>query len=403
MKIKEYFKDYIKYNKYEKEIKEGKFITIEDFYNDCIKFTEIDPQIVLHWHNMLLDYIKLPNAIFWIRKYEKGKKSNKNQYMNRRASLTKYKDGTTIVYVSNFDVQEIYNMMNLKILPTAEEFLELMISNEYCLHYDSGGKSEESRIASFPNIGEVYSGVLTKSGWYLAHIEAVNGNYLQNNKEYKQINLGKNGDEIFPRGTLKDWKKKENIYIRNLPYSLDPEDKKLVIAHFLRFVDPLNYFLVPSEKNEKHDRIIAKKIGESPELISYIREKKIEIYGEDTLKEYHSLIRSRNNLKSTKDYSKMKINCEYRKGINHKESKINLDGLSANNFLKKLLKYKKAKIVYHFKNGKKLVEYWKAKKITINSDIIKNIKSRKTWRDKNQEIKNVDVSIVDNNDSSPFL
>lgn len=77
MKIKEYFKDYIKYNKYEKEIKEGKSVTIENFYNDCIKFTSIDPKIVLHWHNMLLDYIKLPNAIFWIRKYENGKKSNK--------------------------------------------------------------------------------------------------------------------------------------------------------------------------------------------------------------------------------------------------------------------------------------------------------------------------------------
>ena len=91
------------------------------------------------------------------------------------------------------------------------------------------------------------------------------------------------------------------------------------------------------------------------------------------------------------------------KGINHKKSKINLDGLSENNFLKKLLKYRKAKIVYHFKNGKKLVESWEATKITRNSDIIKNIKSRKTWRDKKQEIKNVDVSIEDNNESSPFL
>lgn len=99
----------------------------------------------------------------------------------------------------------------------------------------------------------------------------------------------------------------------------------------------------------------------------------------------------------------MKINCEYGKGINHVKSKINLEGLSENNFLKKLLKYKKAKIVYHLKNGQKLVEYWEVKKITENSDIINNIKSRKTWRDKKHKIKNVDVSIVDNNESSPFI
>ena len=62
-------------------------------------------------------------------------------------------------------------------------------------------------------------------------------------------------------------------YERFLNYTLSEEEKKIARAHFLRFIHPINYFLVP---NSNH--VTIKKIGEDPAIINYMRKRASNLY-----------------------------------------------------------------------------------------------------------------------------
>lgn len=51
---------------------------------------------------MLMKYIELPDAIFWVRQYENGSskkyKQTTGRYDTRRACLTKFSDGFSYVF-----------------------------------------------------------------------------------------------------------------------------------------------------------------------------------------------------------------------------------------------------------------------------------------------------------------
>lgn len=272
MKIKDYFNNY-KDRRYAFDVPIGKSKTIEDFYNNCIAKTLLDENIVLKWHNMLLEYLEREDAIFWIRYYESGKKIN-GRWNTRRGSLTRFSDGLSYAFVSNYDVHEIYNMISKRIVPTAAEFAQMLNNREYPLHYDKSKSCEEIDIAVFPNVGRVQAGVLTEANWYLAHIEEIKGPYIRSNGTYSKLDRTEK-EILFPRGNTCDWDTTEGYNVRHLNYSLSAEQKAIVKAHFLRFVDPLNYFLVPSWKNETNTIYENKKksIGEYKYLTLHVSKK----------------------------------------------------------------------------------------------------------------------------------
>ena len=72
--------------------------------------------------------------------------------------------------------------------------------------------------------------------------------------------------ELFPRGNQNDWKNNPgNDYPSRFIEKSDTNKlRKITIAHFLRLVHPINYFLVPKTNLSNLD------IGESPELISFM-------------------------------------------------------------------------------------------------------------------------------------
>ena len=150
-----------------------------ELYDKCISLhiDKIMPHII-EWHNMFMRYVDLPEAVFWVRRYESSSKSDKKihagRWVTRRACKTENDDGFSYVFVSNFDVHEIFNMIRLGVKPDEEEFLMLMKNHKYHLHYDDGGSCEESDVAVYPKIGNTRSGVLTVNHWYLAHILGVN-------------------------------------------------------------------------------------------------------------------------------------------------------------------------------------------------------------------------------------
>lgn len=279
MTIKEYYLNYKTSKKYPIKLCTGKDTTIDEFYNNCIVSHLLPVNSVLAWHKMLMDYVDRPDAIYWIRYYESGSKAS-GRWNNRRACVTRFSDGFTYAFVSNFDAHEILNMVRLGVTPDIKEFADLMTLFKYPMHYDPGTSCEESDINAYPNIGTPRGGILTFEHWYLAHINDIKSEFIRDDGTYRAVDISSiEGLQIYPRGSVSDWKldKKSGVMIRELPYSLTPEQKKLVKAHFLRFVDPLNYYVTPGPKYETNS--VCPRIGEYGVLNNFISNKFESLYG----------------------------------------------------------------------------------------------------------------------------
>lgn len=92
---------------------------ISDFFKNCISKNSLheEPQIinsVKAWHEMLIEYSNREDAVFWIRRYEGSSKTkkaaNNGRWVNRRGCRTDF-NNASYVFVSNFDVHEIFNMV----------------------------------------------------------------------------------------------------------------------------------------------------------------------------------------------------------------------------------------------------------------------------------------------------
>lgn len=286
MTIKEYYKNYKINKKYPIKLISGTDKTIDDFYNNCVQRHILPVENVLAWHKMLMEYADRPDAIYWIRYYESGSKAS-GRWNNRRACMTRFADGFSYVFVSNFDAHEILNMVRLGVVPDVNEFANLMKSLQYPLHYDPGTSCEESNINAYPNIGTPRGGILTFDHWYLAHINNIKGELLRADGSYNTITYSE-GLKIYPRGEMKDWSldKVSGRKIRNLGYSLSAEEKSLVKAHFLRFVDPLNYFVTPGSKYERNS--VCSRIGEYDILNRFMSSKFEQLYGSKVMDEFRN-------------------------------------------------------------------------------------------------------------------
>ena len=282
MTIKEYYENYNTNKKLNIALPVNTAVTVKDFYNNCVKYNMLPLDSVIAWHNMFMEYVEMDDAIFWIRYYESGIKKN-GRWNTRRGCKTQFKDGFSYVFVSNFDAHEIFNMVRLGVKPDADEFLDLMKNNKFPLHYDSGKSCEESDIAtySFPQIGSTRGGILTPDHWYLAHIIGVKSDYIDCDGNVLEVNV----DRLYPRGEVADWKLDSNgKMVRYINDTLSQEEKALVKAHFLRFVDPLNYYAAPGQNYQNNSA--AYNIGEAQVVNDYIGTVFSDIYGHVNMKEF---------------------------------------------------------------------------------------------------------------------
>ena len=282
MTIKEYYENYNTNKKLNITLPINTAVTVKDFYNNCIKYNMLPLDSVIAWHNMFMEYIEIDDAIFWVRYYESGSKKT-GRWNTRRGCKTQFRDGFSYVFVSNFDAHEIFNMVRLGVKPDANEFLDLMKNNKFPLHYDSGKSCEESDIApySFPQIGSTRGGILTPDHWYLAHIIGVKSDYIDLDGNVLDVNV----DRLYPRGEVADWKLDSNgKMVRYIDDTLSQEEKALVKAHFLRFVDPLNYYAAPGQNYQNNSA--AYNIGEAQVVNDYIGTVFSDIYGHVNMKEF---------------------------------------------------------------------------------------------------------------------
>ena len=274
--------------------------TIKDFFDNCIKPNLPKKETIIAWDKLLTKYVNDPQAIFFVRKY--GSASNKNWYNIRRGFLTKYKDDFQYVYVDNFFAHYIYLMAINNYVPEYSEFKSFILSRQ--IPYGFMQTSEEVPHQAFPKGKTV---PLNTKGWKLAHLYSVNENY---NFDYKREQ-----EELFPLGDIDEWKIQEgyDYPIKLVNAELSENQKNWVKAHFIRFVHPINYFLVPKQKCEQDQ--VNNNIGEFLPLITYVYQYIQEKYPEEIAKfEEQVFAKKINTNQTSKEIGEMEINISY--GLN---------------------------------------------------------------------------------------
>jgi len=238
--------------------------TVADFYDEFLVKSGRLPEkdVVLEWHKVLTKYASDPESkIFLVRKYECTKENG--EWNNRRGAVIRFADGFEIVYASNFLAHEIYLMACYGVVPTYEEFKELIEKRELPI---TCGTAVERLISLYPSANKT-------CGCYLAHIMSVNGLYIRENGNCLEISSDETSN-MYPLGTPENWVSSPDK-INHIPYSLNDEEKELVKAHFLRFLDPMNHYVTPETKHCVHtlaDWPKRKNIGEYPYLTHYVTE-----------------------------------------------------------------------------------------------------------------------------------
>jgi hypothetical protein len=296
---------------------DGNASNLDELFTNLIEKTLPKIETVIKWDNLLLEYIQQKDAVFFIRRYASA--SNKQWDLIRRGFLTEYSSGLKYVFCDNYLAHYFYLMSLKDFVPTITEFNKLIKSRNFPYGYMK--TSAEEPYQAYPKGKSVN---INKSGWKLAHLYSVNQNDY--NFEYK-----KQSKKLFPRGEQIDWKfhNGNNYPSRRIEQDNTDYLRKITIAHFLRLVHPINYFLVPKIKMSNID------IGENSYLISFMREHNCKRF-EELLLRYEELIMSKKIC--VKDKSDFKFNLSY--GLTYNSKSVVLE---KNKYPEKKDNIKKAK------------------------------------------------------------
>ena len=245
----------------------GSANSISEFFTNCVeKILSQNKETVIKWHRLLMRYADDKDSILLSRLYESRKVND--EWDTRRGMYTRMKDGFQYAFATNFFAILIYTMAYYDFVPSYEDFKQIFTNKKISLFSFIGTTSVENEYAAFRT--HSYPPRFYTQNWYLAHTFAVNDDDYYG---YSHLNI----KNIFSPGTSADWKKNQSgVYERYIDESLTEDEKKVAKAHFLRFVDPLNYFLVPNTKHVSY-----KSIGEDKDLLNYMRRRAFDIYGDE--------------------------------------------------------------------------------------------------------------------------
>lgn len=264
---------------------------------DTLWINVIEPNLpskstIEKWHNILMEYIKQSDAVFCLRAYASP---SGNSPILRRGFLNKVfiagNEAFETFYVDNGFTAYFYSMAKDGYVPKdCNEFKSLIKSREFPCSFIQTN-SEKQLAAYFKGINPEIS----KKGYKIAHIFSAGDNY---NDQSNFHSIGEFCEKIFPRGERSDWSNTTSAghHYRRIDFHNTDEVnaiKAFAIAHFLRTVHPINYFLVPNKPNRYDEATNILKtniywyekgtefdeIGEYPALIEYVAAKIKARYG----------------------------------------------------------------------------------------------------------------------------
>ena len=221
--------------------------------------------------------------MFAIRGYNTEAKKE-DWYKLRRGWLTRTNAGYSFFYTDNFHAAYYCKMAIDGYVPTVDELIETYNARKFPARFMQNTSEEREKIAI---INGKDPGIQT-AGYKIAHIINVGRDYFFKGVDQSLQNIV---DRYYSRGEREDWQQVTDStgehWSRN-NFEVVPEAKEYLIAEFLRFVHPMNYFLTPKptciiKTNEYKD------IAEYQPLVNYVMNKFSEMYG-DAYEEYLDLV-----------------------------------------------------------------------------------------------------------------
>ena len=359
--------------------------TISKFFDTFIKDRLPKVDVVIKWHQLLMEYIKDDTNIGCAIRYGNcGSKTlslcNESGYLKlRRGWLTiNTTDNFSYFYADNYLSSFIYKMALDGFVPTLQEFKDLFNNHKFPygfnFHHDNTYEAEYVTIptAKEPGFLENYK---------LSHIFNSGRNYLVEQTNYDKIK--DLSEKFFDIGNRNQWNNSEKI--RRIPIS--KIEKEVIIAHFLRFVHPINYMLTPAKK--KHSSVCSD-IGEYPILINYMKQYLEKTYGKIYTEFLDKIMWDDKDVSSPVDGKEI-INISYgianpkKANSNRKPSIITYIPNDINLFKDQLLKTKKATIVWKYSDGSSYTQSWDAKNFKESSSLNGNMCSKTRYRNKDKD------------------
>ena len=248
--------------------------TLADFYNDFIEHHMFNRDTVLAIHRALIEYVKKPNAVFAIRSYFSAPK-HELYHTLRRGWLTRTTSGYSFFYTDNFYTAYYAKFAYDDFTFSADELLDAHLKYQFPSRFGQWTTEEKEKCAipAGKNPG------FNSAGYKLAHIFATaEDNYCHNDTKYSLKEIVSN---FFNGGERDDYQpNQDNVYMRD-NFATPEIAKEFLIAHFLRFVDPLNYVILPKASCED---FFGRGIAEHKPLLAFIQSKMHEIYGDEYTK-----------------------------------------------------------------------------------------------------------------------
>ena len=278
---------------------DGTAYNFEELWDNVIYPNLPAEETVRAWHKLLLDYVNSDDAVFILRSFGSYPNRSSNSAVLRRGFLNVVNNQMWVVYVDIFFTQFFYSMAKDGFVPTLGEFKIFMRNRQFpCGTIQT--RTEKAKAAFKSQKGSDVS----KKGYKIAHLYSSGEHF---DRECGWVKKGDFCNQYFPRGDYNDWNcigSDENgqYYYRNIEVENTESIRRFLVAHFMRTVHPMNYFLVPNKPGRDKntgimrtniyytiDGVEKDEIGEEKKLISYVREK-IKCKYRDIFDEFHDII-----------------------------------------------------------------------------------------------------------------
>jgi len=252
----------------------GNAATIEEFFNKFVKPRLPEEKTVKQWHKILMEYTdeeNWPELSCCVRYGNNGgKKKSKwgetDYFKLRRGWLTKNKDDKfEYFFADNSFPAFVYKMALDGFCPANADELK-NVFKEHKFPYSFGFFVDKTK--------NEYKGVVIAEGRNPGFLGNYKLSHIFDAGKYFDIYGIEKGDaelsdEYYPIGHSNDFLRNPD---RIRVMEIDDFSKKVIIAKFLRFAHPFNYFLTPTKKHHICGEYVYKKdIGEDPRMISFLK------------------------------------------------------------------------------------------------------------------------------------
>lgn len=261
---------------------DGSATTIADFWDSFVEPRLPNPQIVIELYNLLCQYVDDADAVFAIRCYGNWESDKaKDDYTLRRGFYNLTDKGYSFFYTDNFYAAYFAKMAVDSYVPVYQEFKKHMISREFPARFGRSTQAERDRMAYSIDGKKGKDPGFARNGYKIAHvidsgkgIYDLAGNHL--------LTIGDICGAYCARGNYNAWTVHKDVFgdffARDL--AIDSSAKAFLIAHFLRFVCPMNYIFTPGKNNHILGvKVRMNDIAESEELQQYAMLKFHERFG----------------------------------------------------------------------------------------------------------------------------